>query len=222
MNSSLMAGIAIVLFSIPSYWYLVRSIGIKRSTAVILLLHLFAVGIETFAIKTGIPYGRFHYSTDLGFLLFGTTPWSVGFSWSMIILGAAALISQSPRFYKMKVLSTCLLLLLIDVVLDPGAVALGYWNYELSHGFYSVPWQNFLGWIVSGSLGSVLLYYCLKNKIKKQVSISLLLILIFYTGVDLYFHLWIPAVMGMLLSTLTVWVLVFSKASDYSKESVNN
>jgi putative membrane protein len=44
--------------------------------------------------------------------------------------------------------------LLIDLVLDPAAVALGFWAYPdgLYHG---VPASNYVGWLLSGTIGVV-------------------------------------------------------------------
>jgi Predicted membrane protein len=44
------------------------------------------------------------------------------------------------------------------LVLDPAAVSLGIWSY--SKGFYyGVPWSNFAGWILSGSVALMLLEF---------------------------------------------------------------
>ncbi|MDY7082543.1 MAG: carotenoid biosynthesis protein, partial [Halobacteria archaeon] len=42
---------------------------------------------------------------------------------------------------------------LLDIVLDPGAVALGFWSWENPGVFYGVPLVNFAGWALSASVG---------------------------------------------------------------------
>jgi putative membrane protein len=42
--------------------------------------------------------------------------------------------------------------LLVDLVLDPGAVALGFWAYDGGGAYYGVPWSNYLGWVLSATV----------------------------------------------------------------------
>ena len=47
--------------------------------------------------------------------------------------------------------------LLMDVVLDPGAVALGFWVYPGGGAFYGVPLSNYAGWVLSATVAVVVL-----------------------------------------------------------------
>ncbi len=42
----------------------------------------------------------------------------------------------------------------IDLVLDPAAVAIGFWAYPAG-AYYGVPASNYLGWLLSGAVGVV-------------------------------------------------------------------
>jgi len=44
----------------------------------------------------------------------------------------------------------------MDVVLDPGAVALGFWSFSEA-GFYRVPLSNYIGWVLSATVAVFLL-----------------------------------------------------------------
>lgn len=225
MDNALISGIFLVLFAVPAYYYFIMSLGWRRGSITIIVLQLFALIVETIAIKTGFPYGHFTYSHSLGYKLFDTTPWSVGLSWSMIVIGAAVIVQ---RYIKKKYLilpAYVLILLVTDVVLDPGAVALGYWKYANTNGFYNVPFTNFLGWILSGTIGcSLFLILVSKKKLNSKCLLSLLCVILFWTGVDFYKSLFIPASIGVVLSGVSIMVLrwEYGKESVYSKESVNN
>jgi putative membrane protein len=128
----------------------------------------------------------------------------------MILIGATAI---TQRYIKKRILHVpviVILLLITDLVLDPGAVALNYWSYSLDNlpHFYGVPLSNFLGWILSGSIGSLLFLIFAQQKISSKATVSLLLIAVFWTGVDIYKGLYIPAFVGVVLTVIcfiTVW-----------------
>lgn len=210
MDNPVIAGIFLIIFAIPAYYFLIKSFGPERGIIVLAVLNIFALGIETIALKTGVPYGNFSYSNSLGYKLAGLTPWSVGLSWSMIIIGVTAIVH---RYLKNKVLyipATVALLLITDLMLDPGAVALQYWKYAPTDSiyFYDVPLSNFIGWIVSGSIGSIIFFFLSSKTISGKAAVSLLCIALFWTGIDLYKGLYIPALIGCFLIVLcvfTVW-----------------
>ena len=52
-------------------------------------LGLYALVVESLAVATGIPYGRFSYSEVLGPPLFGLAPPTVLLAWTPLILGAS-------------------------------------------------------------------------------------------------------------------------------------
>ena len=48
---------------------------------------------------------------------------------------------------------------------DSAAVALKFWVYESKGFFYGVPLMNFLGWIFSGLLSSIITMLFVKDKL---------------------------------------------------------
>ena len=89
--------------------------------------------------------------------MFGLVPWTVAFAWTPLILGAYAVAANLFDSRISRVIATTLILTVFDVVLDPGAVLLGFWQYDGGGWFYGVPMSNFVGWLVSGLIGSVIL-----------------------------------------------------------------
>jgi len=44
----------------------------------------------------------------------------------------------------------------MDLVLDPGAVAVGFWTYAAGGAYYGVPLSNYAGWVLSAAIAVVL------------------------------------------------------------------
>ena len=187
----------------PAAYSLVQWLGLGRAALLLIALGAFAVGIETFAVKTGWPYGSFDYGDKIGVKYFGVTPWTVPFAWSPLVLGAMALAGRRARSLGALCAMATLFLLLFDGVLDPGAVAQKFWRYDAGGLYYGVPLSNFFGWIVSGLLGAAIFYFGSGKRIEVGVPLTLVssvtLILAFWTSVCGFSGLWIPALLGALL-----------------------
>ena len=58
---------------------------------------------------------------------------------------------------EIKVVLSALMVVSIDLVLDPIAVEEGAWTWERGSWFFEIPFQNFLGWFLVGLASSALL-----------------------------------------------------------------
>ena len=183
----------VLVFAYPSYAAVVKSIGWKRGALGLTLLGIYALVLETVAVKTGVPYGRFSYGPKIGTLLFHAVPWTVPFSWTPLVLWARTLAG------KFGDPGTVLLLVLADLTLDPGAVAQGFWRYDAGGAYYGVPLSNFLGWAISGAVGAWLASKLLgPAKPGLPHALSGLLSISFWTSVCFFMNLWIPGAIGIL------------------------
>ena len=195
-----LAGVSAVFVLVlwaPCAWSLARWLGVKRAALLLLALGAFAVAIETFAVKTGWPYGRFNYGDKIGLKYFGVVPWTVPFAWSPLVLGAMALAARSSRSVRGLWIGTVIWLLLFDGVLDAGAVAQRFWAYDAGGWYYGVPFSNFCGWIVSGFLGAAIFTFgAARRDVPLTLVSSVTLILAFWTSVCLFSGLWLPGVLG--------------------------
>ncbi len=199
---------SVLLFAWPSYLAVLRLSGKKRAAALLGLLGLYALFIESLAIKTGVPYGEFVYKDVLGNKLFGLTPWTVAFAYPPIILLTYwfARKRHNSRHTAKIIFSTAFDAMLIDLVLDPAAVKLGFWYWSGGGFFYNVPLVNFLGWILTASIAAVLVHAFLRKQknIPHAFAYSGLMVLWFWTWVNIWLgHLW-PSVIGIAL----IWVFV--------------
>jgi bisanhydrobacterioruberin hydratase len=213
---TLVANIALVVFALPSYYFLIKLIGKKWGSIIILILCIYAVMFESIAIKTHFPYGEFHYGTYIGYKLFDRVPIMIGFAWSHMILGAYYLAIRIVRgkVYLGLIIAT-ILLVLVDMVLDPGAVASGYWYFTGPSFLYNVPLSNFLGWVVSGIFGNIILWKLLNKsntdyseQSNKYIMFSLFMTLVYWTTIVFWYQLYISVLLGIILIGLIVnyWV----------------
>ena len=130
----------------------------RKADAGILLLSLYAYLIEYVGLKTSWPYGSFEYLVELGPMVQGV-PIGLPVFFIPLVVNSYLLVNLFDVETSCKrFVMTLGVILLIDMVLDPAAVALGIWSYPEGF-FYGVPLSNFLGWIISGSVAVLILEY---------------------------------------------------------------
>jgi isopentenyl-diphosphate delta-isomerase len=207
-----LSGLNVVLFAIPAFWATRRWLGWRDAFILWALLGIYALLVETSAIFTGFPYGHFGYSDLLGAKIVGLTPWTVFLAWTPLILGAYAIARAVTRSVVLRLLLTTLLTTDIDLVLDPGAVRLGFWKYAGSGGFYGVPTSNFAGWLVTCAIAAIVIEIFL-SRVRPllpspvQIASSAFLIVFFWTSIAVFGGMLWPAVIGgvILLGLAIIW-----------------
>lgn len=174
---------------------------------VFLILSIFAILIESIAIRTGFPYGSFYYSGNLGPKLLNLAPPVIVLSWTPLVIGAY----QSVKYLfgnKFIILKTGLALTIVDLVLDPGAYILGIWLWETPGIYYGVPFTNFMGWFLTGAIGAMIMEYFLnfqsKQNFNPYILSSLIITIVFWTGVSFFNFLWIPFGLGVVIIVLLI------------------
>jgi putative membrane protein len=92
----------------------------------------------------------------------------------------------------------------MDVVLDPGAVALGFWSFEAG-GFYGVPASNYAGWVLSAVVTVFLLdaFFDREALLTRLESCEFMLddmvsFVILWGGVNLWFGNFVPVAVAAL------------------------
>lgn len=205
----------IILFAVPAFWVLRRWLGWCDGVMLFASLGVYALLIETAAIITGFPYGHFGYSDALGYRILGYAPWTVAFAWAPLMLGAFAVAAAVAKDRLSRIALSVFLLTAFDLVLDPGAVFLKFWQYENGGWYYGVPWTNFAGWLVSSLFGALILETFLAIRkpllpVPAQLQISALFILYFWSVLAVFAGLWLAAATGTAL--LAVMLFAYSRA----------
>lgn len=134
----------------------------RRAAVGLGVLTLFAWGIELTGVNTGVPYGEFEYQTQLGPMLLGDIPVALPVFYFPILINAylLAVLALGTRAETLAIRYPIVvgLVVLLDLILDPGAVALGFWAWEDPGAYYGVPVMNFIGWIISGSVAVAVIH----------------------------------------------------------------
>lgn len=130
----------------------------RRAALGLTVLAVFSWGLELIGVRTGWPYGEFSYQLELGPMLFGEVPLALPVFYFPILLNsylfAVLLLGTRAGSLAVRFPAVLAVVVLLDLILDPGAVAVGFWTYAEpgSLAYYDVPLQNFLGWVLSGSV----------------------------------------------------------------------
>lgn len=196
------SGINVILFALPAFWAASRWLGRRDAVLLFAVLGVLALAIETCAIITRFPYGHFAYSDLLGYRLFGYTPWTVALAWTPLLLAAYAVARRTVDNFFGRIVLVPLLLVVFDLVIDAGAVRLGFWRYEGGGVYYGVSVSNFVGWIFSGAIGAIVLevFVYLRKPLlpaPAQLISSGFFIIWFWTVIAFFSGLYVPLIIGI-------------------------
>ena len=183
----------------------------RRATAALLALTAYSYAIELVGVRTGWPYGAFEYGVDLGPMLFGEVPLGLPVFFFPLVLNAYLLVllllGRRADTAALRLPATLATVLLIDLVLDPGAVGIGFWVYEQGQ-FYGVPWSNYLGWVLSGTVAVVLFDWGFDRAGLRQrlaecefMLDDLVSFVLLWGGINLFYANWVPVALAALLGT---------------------
>lgn len=127
----------------------------RRAGLALGALVLYAYGIEAVGLATGWPYGEFSYGVALGPTLGRELPLGLPVFFLPLVLNSYLLCllllggrADNPAVRLGTVIAT---VIAVDLVLDPGAVALGFWSY-VEGAYYGVPLSNYAGWVLSATV----------------------------------------------------------------------
>lgn len=195
--------VSTALIGLPSVVALFAYLGPRGAVFSLLVLSAFAYAIETVGVATGLPYGTFSYGDALGPKALGLVPYLLPVTYVPLVIGAVAA-AWRPGPPLAHVALSALLLVLVDGVLDPGAVALGFWNYPGGGVYHGVPLSNFGGWLLSGAIAAALLISLGRWRRPPPPGAldSTILTLALWAGVAALSGLVLPAALGVTLFVL--------------------
>jgi len=198
----LVSSIMTVVLSLPALIGIIKWLEFRKALIIFVVLGVFAYIIEAIGIITHFPYGNFNYNDNVGLLIFDFIPLTLPFAWIPLLIGSIALsLKYKNNVFKFYA-STILWLIGIDLVLDPGAVYLRFWQYMSKGIWYGVPISNYFGWVLSGTIGFLILIYLIKNQKKSPptyIAYSYFMSLIFWSGVCFFSQIWGGFIVGVIL-----------------------
>jgi putative membrane protein len=174
------------------------------------ILVCYAFAIELVGVLTGWPYGAFEYTIELGPMLFGAVPLGLPVFFLPLVFNSYLLcllvLGDVARRRAVRLVTVICTVLLIDLVLDPGAVAIGFWSYS-GGGFYGVPASNYLGWVLSATISVFVLDYSfdrlrLRERLENCAFMldDLVSFVVLWGTINAVFSNWIPVGIALLLA----------------------
>lgn len=124
---------------------------------------LFTIILEIAGVKTGQIFGHYNYGSVLGIKLFGV-PVIIGLNWVLVLAGTILVTEKTTFPVIIKIIIAGILATAFDILLEPVAVKLGYWNWQDNY----IPLQNYLAWFFIASFSSSL-FYMMKLKIVSKL-----------------------------------------------------
>ncbi len=129
-----------------------------------------SLGAELLGTSSGLPFGPYSYTNQLGFKILGLVPFNIPTSWffmlyaSLAICGRLLPATDDGKSRWWWALVAGLVLTAWDVSMDPAMVASVHWlwhlpslegmplwkNILIGGHFYGMPLTNWLGWLLTG------------------------------------------------------------------------
>ena len=108
-----------------------------------LLVAVVGFAVEIVGVKTGKVFGNYYYGSSLG-LKMGMVPLIIGINWLILTLCSLSVTSSLKISNGAKALLGALLMVGLDVLIEPLSAQLDYW-YWLND---EVPLRNFIAWTI--------------------------------------------------------------------------
>ena len=164
------------------------TIGVVLSSRDILknLLFLFiafCIGFsaEVIGVKTGILFGDYSYGTNLGYKFSGV-PIVIGLLWGVLAVGSASCVAQFPILKKQAPFVAALLMLGVDYIMEPVAIASDFWSWNGA----AIPIWNYICWFGIAWILQIILKRGLFLESNKVFNLVFLLITLFFSLLNLY------------------------------------
>lgn len=166
----------------------------------------YAYAIEFVGLRIGWPYGDFHYAIDLGPTVAGVPVGLPVFFLPLVCnayLLCLLLLGPRARATWVRLPAVIGTVVAMDLVLDPGAVALGFWAYSADGAVYGVPLSNFAGWVLSATVTVLVLDAVLdRGALLERLATcefaldDLVSFVLLWSAVNVYFGNWGAAAVG--------------------------
>ena len=155
----------------------------KQWIIALLTLSIFGYAIESIGVLSCFPYGCFAYSEQLGEKLFWLVPYLLIFTRPPLVIGVWSWLRTKSYTGRQLCLLGGVCLLGIDLILDPIAVRMGMRSFTQTGRWFGIPWTNFAGWVLSGTVWvAILEYFLTQEQIQKAYLTGLFLFMSFFVS----------------------------------------
>jgi len=135
-------------------------------------LIIFFIGMisEILGVNYGLIFGDYVYLDNLGFKVLGV-PVLIGVNWIILTFITGSMSSYIIKNKYIAALTGAILMILLDLIIEPVAPLLGFWIFDLP----TVPLQNYIGWFIIGLTTQYIYHFNVERK-EYSFSINLLLV----------------------------------------------
>jgi len=133
-------------------------------------------GIEVIGTNTKAIFGDYTYGNTLGVKVLNT-PLIIGLNWLILIYCTCCIAWRTSRTLLMRALTSAMLMVFIDIFIEPVAVKYDYWSWFEN----DIPFQNYAMWFTISFIFSILFFMFevdARNKIAKNVYVMQLIFFI--------------------------------------------
>lgn len=185
----------------------------RRATGALAVLLAYTYAIEYVGATTGVPYGEFSYEVSLGPML-GPIPLALPVFFIPLVLNSYLLcllvLGDRARSLAVRLVAVSATVVAVDLVLDPAAVALGFWAFA-EGGYYGVPPMNYAGWVLSAVVATILVDYAfdrtdLLDRVRTCPYIldDMVSFVLLWGAINAFYGAWIPVAIAVAFATALV------------------
>jgi len=155
----------------------------KKTDFFIFMTIAFVVGFgaEAIGVNTGYLFGDYAYGTNLGPKFLGVSL-VIGILWGVLALVSASFVKRFVKSMGLKIILSSLLMLGIDVLMEPVAIKSGFWTWNGA----SVPLYNYVCWFLVALFLQWVLFKLKKAETNKVYDTLLVLMVLFFSFLNLY------------------------------------
>lgn len=142
----------------------------------LLIVSFLGLLIEILGVQTGKVFGEYSYGESLGLKVEGV-PVIMALNWGMLCYACVYTFSRKIKKFWLVAILSAFTLVLLDWIMEPVAVQLGFWSWETD----SIPLNNYLAWFVLSLVFTTLISLS-KEESENSVASYLLLIQFAFFG----------------------------------------
>ncbi len=129
------------------------------------ILFLAGYGVEWLGVKGDWLFGKYAYGPTLGTKL-DDVPLCIGVNWFLLIYSTGIFMKMSRvRSIASRIIIGAFILVLLDLLIEPVAIQLGYWHWNGN----SVPIRNYVAWFF---VSAIFLFVFESFQFKKQSTVA--------------------------------------------------
>ena len=147
-----------------------------------IIIIVFGMIVEIIGVQTNLLFGTYSYGDILGLKVFDV-PLAIGFNWLVLSICSRDFISIFNLGTKAKVILAAIFLVIIDLIIEPVAVSLDFWQWEGG----VVPLYNYFSWLLIAIVIQIVLFKA-KIETNRLFSFYYLFVQLIFFSLLLIFH----------------------------------